>query len=246
MASFRRDMPGRRFPPRPGTPERAQEAASEREREEPQERAYGPGPGFSSQRESGFRRTFEPTPLRERPSKRHWTDIVVPESEKEDPYHEYTKVFTIFEKGRRAPGAAPMPPPREGPAESSRSERPGRAPNQPPMVDPSNWFDLGRIWAAIQTVRSDPRFTPGKPVAVVKIGNAARSETERAQDLIRFFRIPPEEVRRFSTSVLWSDLLNPFLDELAYALNTVKPREFPGKVRFQAGNDGSYWLGYLE
>jgi hypothetical protein len=201
--------------------------------------------GQPEEKNPGAFRVFAPAPDRVKRSAKDWMDVIVPSDELEDPYYDYSQVFSIFDKGRRTRGAAPMPTPREGGEEPrGQGARPVR--NQPPIVDPANWFDLNRIWAAVQTVRADSRFTPGKPVAVVKIGNAARSEAERAQDLIRFFRIPPEEVRRFSASALWSELLNPFLDELAYSLNYVKPREFPGKMRFQAGNDGSYWLGYLE
>jgi predicted methyltransferase len=113
-------------------------------------------------------------------------------------------------------------------------------------VNPANWFDMSRVWAAVQTVRADQRFRPGSPVAVVQVSNPSRDEERRAQDLIRFFGIPPADAQRFHGPELWTKLLSPFVDELAYAINYEKPREIPGKVKFQVGNDGSFWLAYVE
>jgi hypothetical protein len=113
-------------------------------------------------------------------------------------------------------------------------------------VDPRNWFDTQAIWDAARKVRSDSRFRPGSPVALVQVAPASPNEASRATDLIRFFRIPPQEVQRYEGARIWSDLLHPLLDEMSYAFNEAKPRDLPGQFAFQAGRDGSFWLAYME
>jgi hypothetical protein len=234
MPSFRKDRPERRGPP----------GRSHREEPEESEERSRPGPGPSSflRRPEGMRPSYESAP-RVPDRSRDWTDFIVPASEKADPNFKYSKVFDVFAPSNRGRGQSmppPPPPPREGPREE---RRPG---NAAPSVSPANWFDMNRVWAAVQTVKADQRFRPGSPVAVVQISNPSSDEERRARDLIRFFGIPPTDAHRFHGPELWTKLLSPFLDELAYAINYEKPREIPGKVKFQVGNDGSFWLAYTE
>jgi len=238
MVSFRRDMPerGRRFPT---------------QREEAEERGE-------------LRRGFPQRPPSEayypqerRPEEnRHWSDYL-PTVYRKTAYDDWDVIFSVFvPKGaapaREGPRIPPQTAPRGGPQAGPRSapevqaQRATRAPGQPPGVDASDWLDLKRIWSAIAAVKADPRFTPGRQTPIVKITNPTRSEDELAEQLIRFFRIPPEEVRQYTAQTIWTQLLNPFLDELAYAINYGKPREVPGRVLFQKGSDGCYWLWYVE
>lgn len=171
-----------------------------------------------------------------------WVDIIVPESEQEDPFFNYGDVFSIFSprSGRRP---APRETPREGPREAHRA---AEAPRTEERVNPSNWFDLRRIWAAADAVRRDPRFRKESRAAVVRIAGPARNDVERAKELIAFFGVPPDEVRRYSEQDLWKGLLEPFLQALERAINAERPPELPGRFYFQKGVDGSYWLAYAE
>lgn len=251
----------------------------DREEEETQEEPERPG-GARREAPAGqaspWRREWEPGPgPRAEPIRRRGptlTELLVPASEREDPYFEYSKVFQ--RRGRSpAPGFGPRP--EAGPAYSRRgapeagpqaqqSRRPGRAREGPPQVDPRNWFDTEKIFAAARRVKADPRFQPGSPVALVQIANAhgpqdaqragARTKEEvaaalevmRAEDLVRFFRIPKEEVEKHNYPGIWTNLLHPFLDEISYAINSAKPQDLPGQFGFQPGKDGSFWLAYME
>lgn len=221
MPSYRRDRPGPSGgAPRPGRPSGFRREEAE---EEPQFR-----------RPSMFRREGGPSEFASRPvgpsERRELWEVLVPKSEQEDPYFDYGKVFEILRSGRGAAprgyesprGEAPRGPER-GPERGS--QRPAREPGAPPVLDAGQFFDLPRIWGAVTTLKHDPRFKVGSPVAVVR--------TAPQNEVHRFFRIQPADVA-------------PFLDELSYALNTAKPREFPGRFLFQRGADGFVWLAYVE
>lgn len=228
MPSYRKDRPSRPGPSEHRGPPERREAEEEEREERPR-----------SFRSSSFVRPgFEP--MAPRPAERRsWSDFVVPASEKADPNYKYSRVFTIFAPGGRAaagPERQAPPPPRQ-----ERSQR-----SAPPEVDPSVWFDQSRIWNAVQTVRQDSRFRVGSPVAVVQVSNPIPDDQKRAEEMIRFFRIPRQDVERYQPSQYWPGLLNPFLDELAYAINYAKPREIPGTIRFQKAPDGSMWMAYQE
>lgn len=224
---------------------------------------------------SPWRREWEPGPgPRAEPIRRRGptlTELLVPASEREDPFFEYSKVFS-----RRGRAVAPAQGPRAeaapgyarrgaAPEGGPQTRRPGRAREGPPQVDPKNWFDEQKIFDAARRVRADSRFQPGSPVALVQIAPArgpqdaqragARTKEEmaaaiealRAEDLVRFFRIPKQEVERHASMVeLWAQTLTPFLDELSYAFNVAKPKDLPGQFGFQPGRDGSFWLAYME
>jgi hypothetical protein len=70
--------------------------------------------------------------------------------------------------------------------------------------------------------------------------------------MIRTFRISREDVEQFHPSEYWSGLIQPFLEELAYAVSYAKPADIPGTFRFQKVSDpklaenGSVWLAYQE
>lgn len=266
-------------PPRPG----GSRFRRDQPEEEPEEveRPFGmrrePPAGGGS---SPWRREWEPGPgPRAEPIRRRGptlTELLVPASEREDPYFEYSKVFDRPARQRtigpaqapRGEGGAP-PFARRGAPEAAaaapQTRRPGRAREGPPQVDPKNWFDEQKIFDAARRVRSDSRFKPGSPVALVQIAPArsmqdaqkagARNQQEaaaalealRAEDLVRFFRIPKEEVERHANlAALWSGTIAPFLDELSYAFNAAKPQDLPGQFGFQPGRDGSFWLAYME
>jgi hypothetical protein len=183
-----------------------------------------------------FRREGGPSEFASRPvspsERRELWEVLVPKPEQEDPYFDYSRVFEVLRPSR---GGSQIPGPRayEGPrAEAPRgagpergSQRPAREPGAPPLLDASQFFDLGRIWNAVMALKHDPRFKVGSPVAVVR--------TAPQNEVHKFFRIQPGDVAAF-------------LDELSYSLNSVKPRELPGRILFQRGADGFVWLAYVE
>lgn len=218
MPSYRRDRPGA---PAPGGRPSGPPPRFRREEQEPEEETPS-----SFRRPSFLRREGLPSEFASRPvgpaERRELWEVLVPESEREDPYFDYDKVFEILPRLRR--GQAPPPPPREAPPRAEPT-RPARGPGQPPVVDAGRFFDLGRIWNAVAALRRDPRFKAGSPVAVVR--TAPQAEVDR------FFGVGAQDVAAF-------------LDELSYAINAEKPRELPGRFLFQRGHDGFVWLAYVE
>jgi hypothetical protein len=140
----------------------------------------------------------------------------------------------------------PLPGIRREAAAPSGPTRPARRSGDPPVVDPRNWFDVERVWATIREQRKHPQFPKGVPVSMLRVTPPRPDEMSRGADLVRFFRIPQEEVARFPGQTLWTGLLHPFLDELAYAFNYSKPTDIPGEIAFQAAPDGSLRLAYME
>lgn len=232
MPSYRRDRPGGRPPLRP----RSEEAEEEPEERRPFRRTeYASRPITPEARRSGG--GFWDVPM----------EAIVPESERRDPNFDYSRIFERFSKN---PRAQQREEPRRAPEreESRREERAPRPEARRPEVDPSLWLDLNRIWSNVERVTRDQRFRRGVPVPVERITAPRRTEEERAGELIRFFRIPEEEVRRYSGNEIWSGLLHPFLDALTAAINRAKPREIQGQFFFQEprSKDGSLWLTYME
>lgn len=215
MPSYRRDRPSGGRPSGSSSRLRREEAPEEEER------------GFRLP--SFLRREGAPSEFSSRPvgpaERRELWEVLVPQSEQEDPYFDYGKVFEVLRPGRGAQAAAPPPGPARGMPPRGESQRPARGPGQPPVVDASLFFDMDRIWSAVYGLRHDPRFKPGSPVAIVRTAPQA--------EIHRFFRIDPADT-------------TAFLDEIAYSINTVKPRDLPGRFLFQAGKDGFVWLAYVE
>lgn len=263
---FRRreeDPRGRKPTPPPGRERPRQRPEVEEERVEAEPRG-----GFRRTAPEGgspWRREWEPMPggraepLRQEKRRRLLWDILVPESEQEDPDFDYRQIFSALLPSPRGGGRGEMPPPRGGQEQPRGGEyrpggggpapthgRPGRTREGPPVVDPKNWFNLEAITQAARQVRADQRFKKGHPVALVQIAPASPNEMARAAHLIRFFRIPKQEVDRHPGESIWSALLHPFLDELSYAINVAKPAELPGDFGFQAAPNGSFWLAYME
>jgi hypothetical protein len=230
MPSYRRDRPSSARPSgRPGGPG---PRPSSFRREEPEEEEQG------FRRPSFLRREGGPSEFASRPvgpsERRELWEVLVPKSEQEDPYFDYSKVFEVLRPGRGATPRGYEGPRAEaprgagyerGPERGPGSQRPAREPGAPPLLDAGQFFDLSRIWNAVMALKHDPRFKVGSPVAVVRTAPQA--------EVHRFFRIQPGDVA-------------PFLDELSYAINTVKPRELPGRFLFQRGADGFVWLAYVE
>jgi|SRR5579871_4047074 len=183
-------------------------------------------------------------------------EILVPEQPK-SPY------MTLFEELPYRPlprrGAAPRREERgaegrEWGPEAPRAQRPGpaagpgpraRARTGPPTLDPGLWFDMNAVWNGVRQRRADQRFQRGTPVGVVQISPPRPDEASRAQDLLRFFKVPKGQVEKLPGKAIW-DMLHEFMDELSYSMNQMKPNDIPGEVGFQAGRDGSFWLGYME
>lgn len=238
MPSYRRDRPERPAGRPSARPSARPSGPFERvRREEPEEEGEQP---------RGFRAAYPRSELPSRPvERRSWSDFIVPESEKRDPNFQYSRIFDIFAPGSRRAGPSAREPQRDYQASPPpRAEQ--RRRSGPPEVDPSVWFDLNRIWGAVKTVRQDPRFRVGSPVAVVQVSNPIPDDIRRAEEMIKFFRIPRQDVEKFQPSEYWSKLLNPFLEELAYSINDAKPVQFPGSIRFQKAGDGSMWMAYQE
>lgn len=192
-------------------------------------------------------------------------EILVPEGELRDPEFRYSSLWETtspswflprpgergYSRGgggeaqrdvaRGGGGPRPGPAPAAGPG-----QRPARRREGPPTVDPRNWFDVDAIWNGVRQRKADQRFRPGAPVGIVQIAPASADEMSRARDLVRFFRIPKAEADKHPGRAIWDSLLHPFMDELSYAFNHGKPRDIPGTIGFQAGRDGSFWLGYME
>lgn len=257
-----------------GPPRGRRPASPPPRRREPEEPAEPEGRPFRSsfrRDEPGYqtpwRREWEPgsgpraEPFQERVERgvergerrRELWEVLVPESERQEPYFDYGKVFEVLrstrgaERPRPEVGPAPASARREGgPAPAPESRRAARSREGPPTVDPRNWFDTQAIWEAARRVRTDTRFQSGSPVALVQVAPASANEASRAADLIQFFRIPHQEVGRYPSTRLWIDLLHPFLDEMSFAFNTAKPQDLPGQFAFQSGRDGSFWLAYME
>jgi len=186
-------------------------------------------------------------------------EVLVPEAELRDPHARYMEYF------EKMPGSTPRArrgAPERGPRREERREEwrpepagrpapaPGPAPRArtrtgPPSLDPGNWFDMNAVWTGIRQRKADPRFQRGTPVGVVQIARASADEMSRAQDLLRFFRVPKAEADKFPGKAIW-DKLHEFMDEISYAMNQMRPSDIPGEVGFQAGRDGSFWLGYME
>lgn len=229
MPSYRRDRPasGPRPGPRPTSFRREEPEEGESQFRRPSMFRREGGPGGHSEFAS---RPVSPSERREL-----W-EVLVPKSEQEDPYFDYSKVFEVLRPARGGGGAgaprgyegprseAPRGAER-GPGPERGSQRPAREAGAPPLLDAAQFFDLPRIWNAVMALKHDPRFKVGSPVAVVR--------TAPQNEVHRFFRIQPGDVAGF-------------LDELAYAINTVKPRELPGRFLFQRGADGFVWLAYVE
>ena len=104
---------------------------------------------------------------------------------------------------------------------------------------------MNAVWAGVRQRKADSRFQKGTPVGVIQISPARPDEASRAADLLRFFRVPKAQTQNISGRELWA-MLHEFMDELSYAMNAVRPKDIPGEVGFQAGRDGSFWLGYVE
>lgn len=208
---------------RPGpqpSPRPRREMPRTQEPEEEEERGF--------RRPSLFRREGAPSEFASRPvgpvQRRELWEVLVPESEQRDPYYNYDVVWSVLPGARRSAAAVPPPPPRGVPPQEE-SRRPARESGAPPTFDARDFFDLERVWNAATTLRQDSRFRPGSPVAVVRLAPE--------QDFHRLYKIQPADVK-------------PFLDELSYAINFVKPREFSGRFFFQTGKDGFVWLAYVE
>lgn len=184
--------------------------------------------------------------------------ILIPEAELKDPEFRYSSMFENlpyygqlpqqipqrFQRGGYERGREEAP---RGPRETPRAAAPERRERSgPPRLDPNNWLRTQEIFQFVRQHRNDPGGGPGKPMAVQKISGPRPDEMSQAQDLIRFFKIPKQEVERYQGSAIWDQLLHPFLDELSYALNQMKPNDLPGEFGFQQAKDRSFWLGYLE
>lgn len=256
MPSFRRREEGDprfRRPPAAG-PRRE---AEEEEEDEPVRGSFRRPGGASSpwQREWASEPGTQARPMREPASRlRALVERIVPRSEQEDPYFKYGNIFfQVLSPARE--GARPEAGPRAEPqAAAPQARRARRAQGGAPVVDPRNWFDDKAIYEAARRVRSDQRFKPGSPVALVQVAPGSPNEKQRAADLVKFFRIPKAEVDRYNDQTIWTELLHPFLDELSYAFDAGKPQDLPGSFGFQVADNprmppelkGSFWLGYTE
>lgn len=194
-----------------------------------------------------WRRTFRPEPREEREAPygqppQLW-EILVPEWERGKEWFEPGAPFQYQPPGPELPLFPGAGPERREP---SGVRPPARPKGASPLVNPADWFDVGRIWGTIRQQRTHPQFPKGVPVSIIKVTPPRADEAGRAADLVRFFRIPREEVERNPGRAFWDVLIHPFLDELSYAFNHGKPSDIPGDVAFQAAPDGSLRLSYTE
>jgi hypothetical protein len=235
MPSYRKDRPDPERGPRPGPHHGPHQGPGPRPMPERPRRPFPPeeeGEPLTDE-DFGYLRRERPsftrgggTPYTSRPippeERLELEDVLVPDAERIEPEVDYNMVFSMFPRwGQRRPAVGPGPSEMPG----AGPQRGGRAPGGAPAVDPSMFFDLSRIWAAAGQLRQDQRFRSGSPVAVVRMMPQAEAH--------RVLRVRPEEV-------------TPLLEEIAYAVNYVKPRELPGRFLFTTGKDGFIWLAYVE
>jgi hypothetical protein len=144
--------------------------------------------------------------------------------------------------GYSKPGAPEEPRPRYGPpppAARTYGPQPGRAPGSPLGV-----FDLPELWEGLRSVRSNPRFRGHYGVG--EISREGRTQAERAIDTAEFFKIPEDVLRRYRPETLWVQWAEPFLKTVEDELNAAKPRDIPGRLKFDLARNGAFGLVYIE
>ena len=144
--------------------------------------------------------------------------------------------------GYRAPGGAPPPSGYRPPP--GASPPPGGRPAASPLENPLGVFNLPSLWEGIRMNRTDPRFKGAYGVG--QLSGEGRTQAERALDVARFFRIPEEVLRQYRPESLWVEWAEPFLRMVENELNTAKPSDIPGRLKFDLATNGQFGLVYVE
>jgi hypothetical protein len=118
-----------------------------------------------------------------------------------------------------------------------------------PRVDPSPFFDLKGLYEYVVQQRVAPGFRvpPGSvgTMQLLMISRPSQDPVKAISEIASYFRIPPAEIQRYGEQA-WPALLEPFLKDMAMALDYYKPKEIPGNFVFEFAQDGSLGLSYHE
>lgn len=141
-------------------------------------------------------------------------------------------------------GYAPPPPAARPGFREGRHEPPRGAPHEERMVDPISVFNLPLMWEGIRKVKQDARFRG--TYGVGKLSREGRSQAERAMDVLSFFKVPENVIRRVPPDQVWSEVVLPLLSAVTQALNAAKPSDLPGRLKFDFSENGAFGLVYVE
>lgn len=184
-----------------------------------------------------------------------YAEILVPASERAHIERERQRYVEARARGQaqvpppsyaRPTGGYPPPPAGErsryGAPPPAASGRPGRAFGE--RTSPIGVFDLPALWDGLRRVRSNPRFTGNYGVG--ELSREGRTQAERAVDVAEFFHVPDDVLRRYRPETLWVEWAEPFLRSAEDELNAAKPRDIPGRLRFDLAKNGAFGLVYVE
>jgi hypothetical protein len=158
-------------------------------------------------------------------------DVIVPERERA-----YIERAREDWRPESAPASRPAPQP---------SSRPRQAPI--PEVTPAyvdKILNLGKVFEHTKEIRRDPKWAGAAGIGIVS--PAGMDSWGKALRTASFFGIPEAELSRVNRDQVWSRLLEPFLRDVAAAINAAKPREIPGAYRFETSPSGAFGLVYAE
>lgn len=144
-------------------------------------------------------------------------------------------LFEVF-YGREAAAAAAASVPVPRPAAPARPTFEKR-----PRVDPNQFFDVAGLWEHVRGLLRDPAFRPPAPLA--RISGPITDPLASALETAAYFQLDPTRVRLSVEP--WRDILDPFLIDLMGALNSTKPADVPGTIRFERAPDSSFWMVYV-
>jgi len=118
-----------------------------------------------------------------------------------------------------------------------------------------SWFNLENLWNEARELRDDPDLewirTAGGPWWIMDIASGAAG-MHQADEVVNFFGIPEGDVKEYWRGgafrpEVWDEVLLPFADEVARALNRRKPGDLPGRFSFGWSEaDNAFGLEYDE
>jgi hypothetical protein len=111
-------------------------------------------------------------------------------------------------------------------------------------INVSQWFEIEPLWEHVKAhVKDAPR---GRRIELplVQITHPGLDEARAAYETAYFFD-KVKEISNLDTKAAWDRVLLPFLDEVEETLNAKKPKELPGRLRFDVAPDSSLTLFYM-
>jgi hypothetical protein len=108
-------------------------------------------------------------------------------------------------------------------------------------VDPGEWFELAPMWDHLaKQLQNAPSGGPIR-IPVQKVTDSGLSESQALAQAAYFFG-RERTIVGLDTSAAWSRIL----DDVEAALNSLKPKELPGRMRFDVSDDSALTLFYTE